>query len=273
MNPTPEQQVALDTVVNGKNLKLNAFAGAGKTSTLIMMAEVLGDKRGIYLAFNKGIASEAQAKMPRNVVARTFHSMAYSAMPNWMAERFRATPMHINDFCKRFSLKGITYTASVDTYHKNTETGSSIINMNQVKKISGYKMKRLVDLSLVNFMSSTEKQPRSGHVWAAIDGDLPELRKENPDVFERLVLDITPIIQYLWADFSSPEGQIAIGNNHNVYFKYWTMTNPVINYDFILFDEAQDADPLMLEVLKHQNAQVIYVGDKHQQIYGLARCG
>lgn len=268
MNPTPEQQVALDTVVNGKNLKLNAFAGAGKTSTLIMMAEVLGDKRGIYLAFNKGIASEAQAKMPRNVVARTFHSMAYSAMPNWMAERFRATPMHINDFCKRFSLKGITYTASVDTYHKNTETGSSIINMNQVKKISGYKMKRLVDLSLVNFMSSTEKQPRSGHVWAAIDGDLPELRKENPDVFERLVLDITPIIQYLWADFSSPEGQIAIGNNHNVYFKYWTMTNPVINYDFILFDEAQDADPLMLEVLKHQNAQVIYVGDKHQQIYG-----
>lgn len=268
MKPTLEQQVALDAVVDGKDLKLNAFAGAGKTSTLIMMAEVLGDKRGIYLAFNKGIASEAQAKMPRNVSARTFHSMAYSAMPSWMAERFRATPMHINDFCKRFNLKGVSYQASVDTYYKNNDSGAEIINKTQVKKISGYKMKRLVDLSLVNFMSSTDKQPKSGHVWSAINGDIPELKKENPAVFEKLVLEITPIIQYLWADFSSPEGQIAIGNNHNVYFKYWTLTNPVINYDFILFDEAQDADPLMLEVLKKQDAQVIYVGDKHQQIYG-----
>ncbi len=35
-----------------------------------------------------------------------------------------------------------------------------------------------------------------------------------------------------------------------------------------LFDEAQDADPLMLGILlKQRNTQVIYVGDAHQQIY------
>ena len=34
-----------------------------------------------------------------------------------------------------------------------------------------------------------------------------------------------------------------------------------------MFDEAQDADPIMLNVLNNQSAQVIYVGDRHQQIY------
>lgn len=268
MNPTLEQQMALETVTNGANLKLNAFAGAGKTSTLIMMANILSNKSGIYLAFNKGIAKEADSKMPRNVVARTFHSMAYRAMPDWMVARFREREMHINDFCKRFNLRNVVYQADVKTYYKNTDTKSSIMEMRQTKKISSYKVKRLVDLSLINFMSSTDEHPKSYHAWGAINSDLPDLKNEAPDVFEKLVLEITPIIQYLWADFSSPEGKLAIGNNHNVYFKYWTLTNPVIDYDFILFDEAQDADPLMLEVLKKQQGQVIYVGDKHQQIYG-----
>lgn len=268
MNPTKEQIIALETVANGNNLKLNAFAGAGKTSTLIMMAEKLSHKQGIYLAFNKGIAQEAQRKMPRNVVARTFHSMAYSAMPPWMAERFREREMHINEFCRSFKVNNINYRAEVDTYYKSDEDSrSSIISMQQSKKISSYKVKRLIDLSLNKFMASTDREPSNSHAYSAIQADLPELKKENLGVFEQLVLFITPIIQILWRDYSNPEGRMAIDYNHSVYFKYWTLTNPVINYDFILFDEAQDADPLMLEVLEKQKAQIIYVGDKHQQIY------
>lgn len=268
MNPTKEQIIALETVTNGKDLKLNAFAGAGKTSTLIMMAEKLGDKQGIYLAFNKGIAAEAERKMPRNVVARTFHSMAYAAMPSWMMHRFKEKEVHINEFCRSFKINNINYRASVDTYYKADEdTRSSIISMQQQKKISSYKVKRLIDLSLTKFMVSNDREPSNSHAYNAIQQDLPELKKENLGVFEQLVLFITPIIQLLWRDFSNPEGRMAIDHNHNVYFKYWTLTNPVINYDFILFDEAQDADPLMLEVLDQQKAQIIYVGDKHQQIY------
>ena len=268
MNPTKEQVVALETVTDGKNLKLNAFAGAGKTSTLIMMAEKLGDKQGVYLAFNKGIALEAERKMPRNVKARTFHSMAYSAMPPWMMQRFREKAVHINEFCRSFKINNINYRASVDTYYKSEDDSrASIISMQQPKKISSYKIKRLIDLSLTEFMTGVDKQPNSSHAYNAIDKDLPELRKENLGVFEQLVLFITPIIQLLWRDYSNPEGRMAIDHNHNVYFKYWSLTNPVIDCDFILFDEAQDADPLMLEVLQKQKAQIIYVGDKHQQIY------
>lgn len=268
MKPTQEQIMALETVPNGEDLKLNAFAGTGKTSTLVMMAEALNPKRGLYLAFNKAIAAEAQSKMPRNVTARTFHSMAYSAMPPWMRERFNDKEMHINDFCKRFQLFPVTYRAAVESYYKSdSNTKASIMNVNEQKKISSYKIKRLTDLALNAFMASVDEHPKSSHTHSAIMADMPELRKENEAVFEKLVLLITPTIQYLWADYSSPEGQLAIGNNHGVYFKYWAVTQPVINYDFVLFDEAQDADPLMLQILQKQSCQVIYVGDKHQQIY------
>lgn len=267
MNPTQEQLMALETVQNGENLKLNAFAGTGKTSTLVLMANALAPKRGLYLAFNKGIKEEAEAKMPRNVTARTFHSMAYGSMPNWMRTRFNES-IHINEFCKKFQLFPITYRARLESYHKSSSNGkANIISVNEQKKISSYKIKRLTDMALNVFMSSTDDHPKSNHTYDAIMSDMPNLRKESETTFEKLTLLITPIIQYLWADYSSPEGQLPINANHAVYFKYWAVTNPIIKYDFVLFDEAQDADPLMLQILEKQECQVIYVGDKHQQIY------
>jgi superfamily I DNA/RNA helicase len=44
------------------------------------------------------------------------------------------------------------------------------------------------------------------------------------------------------------------------------LSNPVIAADFILLDEAQDTNPVVLEVLRKQSAQMIYVGDKYQRI-------
>jgi ABC-type transport system involved in cytochrome c biogenesis ATPase subunit len=43
-------------VLGGGNLKIKAFAGAGKTSTLRLIAGHLAGKRGSYLAFNREIA-------------------------------------------------------------------------------------------------------------------------------------------------------------------------------------------------------------------------
>lgn len=56
---------------------------------------------------------------------------------------------------------------------------------------------------------------------------------------------------------------------HDIYLKLWALSEPNIpKADYVLFDEAQDADPLMLGILlKQRSTQVIYVGDAHQQIY------
>jgi hypothetical protein len=54
---------------------------------------------------------------------------------------------------------------------------------------------------------------------------------------------------------------------HNGYLKAWALTGPMLNTDYILLDEAQDTNPVVLGVLTGQRAQVVYVGDPYQQIY------
>jgi hypothetical protein len=74
-----------------------------------------------------------------------------------------------------------------------------------------------------------------------------------------------PILCGLWNDYKSQNGYFQIP--HDVYLKLYALGNPQIKKDFILFDEAQDADSLMLHILKGQNTKVILVGDPYQQLY------
>jgi ATP-dependent exoDNAse (exonuclease V) beta subunit len=48
----------------------------------------------------------------------------------------------------------------------------------------------------------------------------------------------------------------------------WSLSKPILNFDFILFDEAQDANPAISSVIEVQPNQVIMVGDSAQAIYG-----
>jgi len=57
-------------------LKINAFAGTGKTSTLIAIAKENPTKRFLYLAFNNAIVEESRKKFPSNVIILTTHSLA-----------------------------------------------------------------------------------------------------------------------------------------------------------------------------------------------------
>ncbi|SOY74059.1 hypothetical protein CBM2633_P90037 [Cupriavidus taiwanensis] len=79
MTPTAEQECVVEAVRAGGAVKVKAYAGAGKTSTLRMAAEARGRARGLYLAFNREIANEAARKFPQNTRCRTVHSLAYSA--------------------------------------------------------------------------------------------------------------------------------------------------------------------------------------------------
>ena len=62
------------------------------------------------------------------------------------------------------------------------------------------------------------------------------------------------------------KGEIEV--THDFYLKKFQLSNPELNYDYILFDEGQDASPAMLDVFFKQKAVKVIVGDTHQQIYG-----
>jgi len=62
------------------------------------------------------------------------------------------------------------------------------------------------------------------------------------------------------------KGEIEI--THDFYLKKFQLSQPVLRFDYILFDEGQDASQAMLDVFLKQQAVKVIVGDTHQQIYG-----
>ena len=82
MNPTPEQSRIIHHVINTPGLTLvSAVAGSGKTSLLVELTNQMTSSnpaRGLYLAYNKSVATEAATKFPKWVSCMTTHSLAYS---------------------------------------------------------------------------------------------------------------------------------------------------------------------------------------------------
>ena len=91
MRLTEEQVQAVEAFRRGGDLKVIAYAGAGKTSTLAAMASS-SVSRGIYIAFNRAIAREAL--MPANIESRTAHSLAYRAVKQlgYSDDKMRTAP-------------------------------------------------------------------------------------------------------------------------------------------------------------------------------------
>jgi superfamily I DNA/RNA helicase len=79
ITPTAEQKAAVDVFAAGHDLALVAGAGTGKTATLVQMAAAT-KKRGLYVAFNKAIAQDADRRFGSNVTCRTSHSIAFRAV-------------------------------------------------------------------------------------------------------------------------------------------------------------------------------------------------
>jgi hypothetical protein len=91
-------------VSRAHDLKVKAYAGAGKTSTLRMIADRLADQRGNYLAFNKDIATEAKRKFPGNVTCRTVHSLAFSSVDRALTAKLNLAKEPPHHLASRYGL-------------------------------------------------------------------------------------------------------------------------------------------------------------------------
>lgn len=110
---TEEQQEVVDyvkTAKDGEVILIDSVAGSGKTTLLRAVAEELGDKQGLYLAYNKSIATSSSKKFPKNIDCRTTHSLAY-----------RATVPSLNLTVGFFSAKHITEKLSYDKKYAAAE--------------------------------------------------------------------------------------------------------------------------------------------------------
>lgn len=242
MKPTSEQTNCIDQFQTGKNLRINAYAGTGKTSTLKLLSRGT-QRRGAYMAFNKSIADEARKGFPDTVMCSTTHSMAFRAM----------VPTYKDSFDKKMtgSINGGFVSFKM---HLGTK---DVAGFGVVKPRSwGFLMCETVK----RFMRSGSKEIGTQHV--PLEGKLATL---EPKYIAPLKEAVTTDAIRLWSRMLDPRSDLPL--SHDGYLKAWALRRPQIDADYILLDEAQDTNGVVLELMKHQNAQLIAVGDKHQQLY------
>jgi superfamily I DNA/RNA helicase len=240
IRPTDEQRDAVRIFGERRPLKIAAFAGTGKTSTLIFMAESRRS-RGLYLAFNNAIAKEAKGKLPRDVQCRTTHSMAFQAL----IRPYRSE-------AKLITILRAPLLASLAAY--------PLRSFGRKLNLTAVQQAHLVLGTITRFCQSADPNigvahvPRYGRLLGASSSTLAEVRAWS-------VAEATAI----WQRMANPDDDLPLG--HDGYLKVWALGRPDLNVEYILLDEAQDTNQVVLGVLRAQNSQIVYVGDRHQQIY------
>lgn len=247
-NPTDEQVHAVDLARTGDSMAIEALAGAGKTSTLKLVAEALPG-RGAYVAFNKKIVTDAQEKFPRSVTCSTAHSLAYRAVGHKYRGRLNGSRVTAQDAAQALGLD-LNTNIVFDVEDHTVEMAPERLAGIAMETVGVYC--RTADLTIGRV-----------HVPFIPGLDAPNQRDNNRRLAERVV----PMAEQIWADLRNPDyGRFRFEHNH--YLKLWQLTGPRISADYILFDEAQDANPLMMAIVEAQgHAQKIWVGDSNQSIY------
>jgi len=239
---TDEMVLAVDRASARGNLKIVAYAGAGKTSLLVEIAHALGSKvRTHYAAFNKANAVEASTRFPGHVKSSTFHSLAFRATPRDLVSKLNNELLPNWRVAELYGLRTLQVTTA--TGEKSTLSSSSL--------------GAIVADSVARFCRSGAKSVGLSHV--AIPNGVSQ---SDADGVANALL---PAVKQHWQAMTSTSSTVRL--THDAYLKLWAMREPTIPADCILFDEAQDAGGVMLDVLRKQSAQVIYVGDEFQQLY------
>lgn len=216
----------------GESLRVLALAGTGKTSTLIEVATALPIP-GLYLAFNRAIADEARRKFPRHVVVKTAHALAYAALgyKYRKQERIENSTWALRQaLMERFA----TELAGIAGPRKVSSSAFAVMD------------------TLTSFLASA-----SDHV------SLEHIPLEH---FEADSHSIVTLTQSVFDTMTDDQDSFPV--NHGTYLKAWALTRPQLPYRILYFDEAQDANAVLLDLVQRQaHLQRIWVGDENQAIY------
>jgi F-box protein, helicase, 18 len=221
------------------NIKINAVAGSGKTTTIIEYAQARPKQnRILYLVFNRSVKLEAIKKFAdkglTNVKVETAHSLAYKNIVTKHHYKVRHQGYKTYEIAEMLGLQG------------DEEKHAEYIVANHINRFIAYfcnsdKLK-IHELNYLDVVTEPKAK-------AFVTRFYPYIETQT-----RLLLK------------KMDTGEIEI--THDFYLKKFQLSNPSLNYDYILFDEGQDASAAMLDIFLKQKATKVIVGDTHQQIYG-----
>lgn len=235
LEPTSEQSQLITAAQKGSSLCVKAYAGAAKTSSCVMIADKL-QHASLYVAFNKSIADEAASKFPPWVTCSTMHSLAWKAIIKNMKSSYARKLQGFYDF-------------------KDVESIMSAMHL-------GFTRERELDIKLtvievIKLFCQSDKK--------SLFTFLTEYTKGK----EAARYDyVTAIALAYWENLISESNPTKI--THDVYLKMFQLQQPVLPYQTIYLDEAQDSNEVTLDIVlsqKQYGSQIILVGDEYQAIY------
>ena len=235
MIPTAEQVECREKFETLQPLKINAYAGTGKSTTLVQISKST-KRRGTMLCFNKPTAEDAKRKFPTNVFCSTTHGLAFREMKG------------------KYSIEKMTSSVNGTFLAYKLRPESIIVGG---INLSPRKVGFLINETVKRFERSS--RPEMSKYDVAVIGILETLDKKYIDQYREWLF---PQAVVAWEMMKDTASDIPLG--HDGYLKVYCETKPTIPGDYILLDEAQDTNGVVLGLLSHQRAQCCAVGDRHQ---------
>ncbi|SOV06889.1 related to DNA helicase Fdhp [Ustilago sp. UG-2017a] len=243
----------------GELIKVQAFAGTGKTRSLLAYAERRPNKRFLYIAFNKAAADEARRRFPDHVQCRTMHSVA-------LCQVVRTAGQDIGDLRARDVVRllgeSLPEGQLIRAQAMATQTGRD---------------HRLTPTAVATYVLTTlQRFFYSDDTTIIPDRHVPTKVATDTDLKIRAVARCA---QDLW-DFirqGSPDRNgKSVKCPHDAYVKLLQLQAPHHSenffkaFDVLLLDEAQDLSAAQVSILLRakKHCGILIVGDVFQKIYG-----
>ncbi|WP_171010991.1 MULTISPECIES: 3'-5' exonuclease [unclassified Microbacterium] len=222
MRPTEEQQAAVDLFTAGGNVVVEALAGTGKTAALRFMADAAPNRRGLYAAFNRSIAQEAQRRFQgTGVNARTMHSLAYAEYGVPMRHRLgKQPPLKPTE---KAEILGIT-----DKYVLTSADGDGLPGA-----LSRQQLVTCAQHTVNAFLRTLDPRVSADNAYLPPTME-PKLK---PAAAAKLRETIAGFAQTYWRDLQDPGGRLRYVPD--AYLKTWALSRPQLPVDYVLFDECQ----------------------------------
>ena len=265
--PSPQQQAIADSFREGNDLVLYGRAGTAKTTTLVLIADVMVEqgRRGHYITLNNDVARDVGSRFTQgNVTCSTFHALAREVVSRtslaYLLGKVDA-PVEVSRFSRPRHL-GITETMTY-TSRRSAELQSQGLFGN------------MTTLTPVDFCDAAIEAVRAWCISAEDTLDerhVPDRPQMSPDFYTN---EFAPrVIRHantVWDDLLSPGGVVPFTHDH--YVKLAQLAHPDLSLLFgpgsvLFFDEAQDSRPAVTDILHRQSGmQTVVVGDPCQAIY------
>ena len=223
-----------------QSLMVNALAGTGKTTTLVMLAKALGPQPALALAFNKKIKEELEKRFPSNFTVMTMNGLGHRA---W-AQSINKKKMLIDS-----NKIGRITTELLRPFPDSKSQWASIRTLVTMAMQRG--------LVPSQFQHAKSIIPDTPATWEQLDYELDaNLTVDERKLARRVLID------------SIEEGlKGCISYDDQIYLPV-VFVSPFPRFPVVLVDEAQDLSPLNHAMLRKCAAgKLIVVGDPRQAIY------